>query len=99
VNVTLRDQGEANGAHLYFMDDRSAERDLGSVFWHLANFDDVDFADFSFILNSMPKLFCRRIRSKRTLYCSLRITNEDLNAGLAINQVAFIYAPEKPKIR
>ena len=59
----------------------------------------MDFEDFSFILNTMPKVFNRRLQAKRLLFCNILVENETGGEGMANSGLSFFYQLEKPKLR
>lgn len=99
LGVIFTEQAAINSAALTFEDDRNGRKILKGCRWRLHDFGDMDFEDFSFILNTMPKVFNRRLQAKRLLFCNILVENETGGEGMAISGLSFFYQLEKPKLR
>jgi hypothetical protein len=67
-----------------FQTDRVALAKTFTAVYNMSVFDDVDFGDYSFLVNYNPQPFRFKIKAKKFVYFKLILTNIELNDTLTI---------------
>ena len=81
--ITLSAQPKAS-VEVQYITDRNAYSTPYNITYHLTTFDDVDFANFTFLTNYNPQTFYIRLKAKKFAYLKLVLDNDSLTDTFAI---------------
>jgi len=84
--ISLKPEAKSS-VDLTYQTDREADSDIYTAVYSLATFTEMDFSDFSYLVNYNPQPFRFKVKAKKFVYFKLIFTNDkdDRLTVLAIN--------------
>ena len=64
--------------------DYDSSNDIEPIYYSLLDFDDIDFNDFTFLVNYNPQPFTVKLKAKKFAYFKLILKNDSLNETMTI---------------
>lgn len=95
VTFNLNPLSARSSADLYYISDKKVSDVLKQARIVLFNFNDIDFSDFSFLTNSLPQPFTKRVKAKKVVYFQVILKNNRVDEGMSIETLIIKFVPQQ----
>lgn len=85
--ISLKPEAKSS-VNITFQTDRVGASDTYTATYNLATFADVDFGDWSFLVNYNPQPFHFKIKAKKFVYFKLILTNDKIDEKLTVLSIS-----------